>query len=148
MIQLTEEMVRLINRARDDGYPCIVSTASADGTPNCGYIGTVLTVGDDTLVYRDRSGRVPLEHLEDNPKVIVLFRNTEQDAGWKFRCTAAVHREGPVFDEMTERLLQSGLIPERYLPDSSQGAIVALRIDQVLTLFGKVLQERAPGLRW
>ena len=148
MIQLTEEMARLINRARDDGYPCIVSTASAEGTPNCGYIGTVLTVGADTLVYRDRSGRVPLEHVEENPKVIVLFRNTEQDAGWKFRCTATVHRDGPVFEEMTERLLQSGLIAERYLPDGSQGAIVSLRIDQVLTLFGKVLQEREPGLRW
>ena len=148
MIQLTDEMARLINRARDDGYPCIVSTASADGTPNCGYIGTVLAVGGDTLVYRDRSGRVPLEHIEENPKVVVLFRNTEQDVGWKFRCTATVYREGPAFEEMTERLLQSGLIPERYLPDGSQGAIVSLRIDQALTLFGKVLQEREPGLRW
>ena len=41
MIRLTEDMTRLINRARDDGYPCIVATASADGTPNAGYIGTV-----------------------------------------------------------------------------------------------------------
>ena len=50
MIQLTEEMSRLIQPRRDDGYPCIVATASDDGTPNCGYIGTVLTVGDDTLI--------------------------------------------------------------------------------------------------
>ena len=148
MIQLTDEMAQLINRARDDGYPCIVSTASADGTPNCGYIGTVLTVGNDRLIYRDRTGRSPLDHIEENPKVIVLFRNTEQDVGWKFRCTATVHRNGPVFDEMTERLLQSGLIADRYLPDGSQGAIVSLRVDQALTLFGKVLQERQPGLRW
>lgn len=148
MIQLTEEMARLINRARDDGCPCIVSTAAPDGTPNCGYIGTVLTVGDDTLVYRDRSGQVPLDHIEENPKVIVLFRNPEQDAGWKFRCTATVYRQGPVFEEMTERLLESGLIPARHLPDGSQGAIVSLRIDQTLTLFGKVLQEREPGRQW
>ena len=148
MIQLTEEMARLVNHARDDGYPCIVSTASADGTPNCGYIGTVLTIGHDTLAYRDRSGRFPLDHIEENPKVVVLFRNTERDAGWKFRCTATVYREGPVFEEITNQLLQSGLIPERYLPDGSQGAIVSLQIDQVLTLFGRVLQEREPGLRW
>ena len=108
----------------------------------------MLTVGGDTLVYRDRSGRVPLEHIEENPKVIVLFRNTERDAGWKFRCTASVYRDGPEFEEMTQRLLQAGLIAERYLPDGSQGAIVSLRIDQVLTLFGKVLQEREPGARW
>ncbi len=147
MIQLTEEMSRLINRARDDGYPCIVATASDDGTPNCGYIGTVLTVGDDTLIYRDRTGRNPLEHIEENPKIIVLFRNTEQDTGWKFRCTATVYREGQVFEEMTDGLVQSGLVNERYL-QGSVGAIVVLQIDQVLTLFGELLQERAPGQEW
>ena len=147
MIQLTEEMTRLINNAREDGYPCIVGTASRDGTPNCGYIGTVLTVGEDTLIYRDRTGRATLEHIEENRKVIVLFRNTAQDTGWKFRCTASVHREGEVFQEMTGRLLESGLVNERYLEDS-QGAIVVLRIDQVLTLFGEIMQERAPGQRW
>ena len=147
MIQLTEEMSRLINRARDDGYPCIVATASDDRTPNCGYIGTVLTVGDDTLIYRDRTGRNPLEHIEENPKIIVLFRNTEQDTGWKFRCTATVYREGQVFEEMIDRLVQSGLVNERYLQDSI-GAIVVLRIDQVLSLFGELLQEREPGLQW
>ncbi len=147
MIKLTEEMTSLINRAREDGYPCIVATASSDGVPNCGYIGTVLTVGDDLLIYRDRSGREPLDHIEENPKVIVLFRNADRDVGWKFRCTASVHREGPVFEEMTDRLLAAGLINERHLADSKV-AIVALQIDQTLTLFGEVVQERVPGQRW
>ena len=48
---------------------------------------------------------------------------------------------------MTDRLIQSGLVNERYLQDSV-GAIVVLRIDQVLTLFGELLQEREPGLQW
>ncbi len=147
MIQLTEEMTRLVNNARESGYPCIVATASPDGTPNCGYIGTVLAINSSTLIYRDRTGRVPLEHIEENPKVIVLFRHSELDTGWKFRCTASVHREGEMFDEMTERLRQSGLVTEQYLADS-RGVMVRLRIDQVLTLFGEMLQEREPGLRW
>ena len=144
MIQLTEEMTRLINHAREDGFPCIVSTASPDGTPNAGYIGTVLAVGGNTLVYRDRTMRDPLDHIEANPKVIVLFRNVTADAGWKFRCTASVVRQGEVYDDMTNRLTESGLISDPGLG----GAIVILRIDQVLTLFGEVLQEREPGLRW
>jgi hypothetical protein len=90
---------------------------------------------------------VPLDHIEENPKVIVLFRNTDRDAGWKFRCTASVYRNGDVFEAMIDRLLESGLVNERYLQDS-QGAIVVLRIDQVLTLFGELLQERVPGLQW
>lgn len=144
MIQLTEEMTRLINHARDDGFPCIVATASSDGTPNAGYIGTVLTVDGDIFVYRDRTMRDPLEHIEENPKVIVLFRNVTEDAGWKFRCTASVVRQGEVYADMTNRLAESGLISDPGLG----GAIVTLRIDQVLTLFGEVLQEREPGLRW
>lgn len=144
MIHLTDEMTELINRARDDGFPCIVATASTDGTPNAGYIGTVLAVDESTFVYRDRTMRQPLEHIEDNHKVIVLFRNAAVDAGWKFRCTASVEREGEVFDDMTNRLARSGLISDPGLG----GAIVVLRIDQVLTLFGEVLQEREPGMHW
>ena len=145
MIHLTEDMRRLVNNAREGGFPCIVATASSDGTPNAGYIGTVLAVDDATFVYRDRTRREPLEHIEDNPKVIVLFRNVAEDAGWKFRCTASVERQGEVYDDMTSLLSQSGLISD---PEMEGAAIVVLRIDQVLTLFGEVLQEREPGMRW
>ncbi len=145
MIQLTDEMKRLVNNAREDGFPCIVATASSDGTPNAGYIGTVLAVNDSTFVYRDRTRRQPLEHLEDNPKVVVLFRNATVDAGWKFRCTASVERQGGVYEDMTSRLVESGLIGD---PEMEGAAIVVLHIDQVLTLFGEVLQEREPGMRW
>jgi predicted pyridoxine 5'-phosphate oxidase superfamily flavin-nucleotide-binding protein len=145
VIQLTEEMTRLVNNAREDGFPCIVASASSDGTPNAGYIGTVLATDESTFVYRDRTMRQPLEHIEENPKVIVLFRNATVDAGWKFRCTATVVRQGDVYDDMTNRLAQSGLISD---PGLSGAAIVVLRIDQVLTLFGEVLQEREPGMRW
>ena len=145
MIQLSDEMKRLVNHARDDGFPCIVSTASRDGTPNAGYIGTVLAVDDSTLVYRDRTMRQPLDHIEENPKVIVLFRNVTEDTGWKFRCTATVVREGDDYDDYTRQLAESGLISD---PEMAGAAVVVLRVDQVLTLFGEVLQEREPGLRW
>ena len=145
MIQLTEEMKRLVNNAREDGFPSIVATAATDGTPNAGYIGTVLAVGDSTFVYRDRTRRQPLEHIEDNPKVILLFRNASVDAGWKFRCTASVVREGDAYDDYTRQLAESGLISD---PEMEGAAIVILQIDQVLTLFGEVLQEREPGMRW
>ena len=145
MIKLTEEMKRLVNNAREDGFPCIVATASPDGTPNAGYIGTVLAVDDSTLVYRDRTRRMPLEHLEENPKVIVLFRNVAADVGWKFRCMASVERQGEAYYDMTRRLADAGLIND---PEMAGAAIVLLQIDQVLTLFGEVLQEREPGARW
>ncbi len=144
MIQLTEEMVNSINHAREDGYPCIVATASGDGVPNAGYIGTVLAVDGESFVYRDRSGRDPVENIEENPKVVVLYRHAVPDVGWKFRCTATVHRNGPMYDGMLSRLVESGLVQEI----TTEGAVVMLRIDQVLTLFGELVQERQPNLRW
>ena len=144
MIKLTEEMRELVNNARESGNPCIVATASPGGAPNCGYIGTVLALDDSSFVYRDRTGRTPLEHIEDNPKVVLLFRHSEQQTGWKFRCTASVHWEGPVYEDAINRLFESGLITD---PESKTAAVV-LQIDQVLTLFGEVLQEREPGHSW
>ena len=144
MIELTEEMRDLVDNARESGNPCIVATASPDGTPNCGYIGTVLALDESSFVYRDRTGRTPLEHIEDNPKVLLLFRHSERQTGWKFRCTASVHRKGPVYEDSISRLFESGLISD---PESKTAAVV-LQVDQVLTLLGEVLQEREPGLRW
>ncbi len=144
MIKLTDEMIDLVNNARESGNPCIVATASTDGTPNCGYIGTVLALDEGSFVYRDRSGDTPLEHIEENPKLVLLFRHAQQTTGWKFRCTASVHREGPVYDDAIKRLFESGLITD---PESKTAAVV-LQVDQVLTLFGEVLQEREPGLSW
>ena len=144
MIKLTEEMVELINNARESGNPCIIATASTDGTPNCGYIGTVLKIDDSSFIYRDRSGRSPLEHVEENAKVILLFRHAEKQTGWKFRCTSQVHRKGPAYDKAIDQLTKSGLITDPELP----AAIVVLQVNQVLDLFGKVLQETEPRIEW
>ncbi len=144
MIKLTDEMVDLVNNARESGNPCVVATASTDGTPNCGYIGTVLALDDGSFVYRDRSGNTPLEHIEENPKLVLLFRHTAKETGWKFRCTASIHREGPIYDGAINRLFESGLIAD---PEQKTAAVV-LQVDQVLSLFGDVLQEREPGLIW
>ena len=100
--------------------------------------------GGSSFVYRDRTGRTPLDHVEENRKVVLLFRHSEKQVGWKFRCTASVHREGPIYDDSIKRLFDSGLITD---PESKTAAVV-LQVDQVLTLFGEVLQEREPGLEW
>ena len=144
MIKLTEEMVELVNNARESGNPCIIATASTDGTPNSGYIGTVIGVDDDSFIYRDRSGRIPLEHIEENSKVILLFRHAEKQIGWKFRCTSYVHRRGAIYDDAIGQLTQAGLITDPELP----AAIVVLQVHQILDLFGKVLQQSEPAIKW
>lgn len=142
MISLTPEMQDSINNARASGNPCIVATAARDGTPDLGYIGTMLCLSDSVLAYKNRSSDSALVSPEENPKVIVNYRNAATGVGWKFRCTATEYGEGPYFDAVNCRLSPTG-------GDAAHtGTVVVLDIDQVLTLFGEVLQEREPGRRW
>lgn len=142
MIALTAEMQESINNARTSGNPCIVATADRDGTPDLGYIGTMLALSDSALAYRNRSTHSSLVSPGENPKVLVIYRNAATGEGWKFRCTASEHLEGPYFDEVNRRLSPTG-------GDTVHtGAVVVLDIDQVLTLFGELLQEKEPGRRW
>ena len=141
MISLTPEMQDGINNARASGNPCIVATAERDGTPELGYIGTMLALDDSTLAYKNRNNDGALVSPKENPKVVVIYRNAATGAGWKFRCTAAEHREGNYFDAVNRRLSPTG-------GDAAHtGAVVVLDIDQILTLFGEILQEKEPGRR-
>ena len=142
MISLTPEMQERINNARISGNPCIVSTATRSGTPDLGYIGTMLTLGDSALAYKNRSNDGALVSPGENPKAIVIYRDAASGVGWKFRCTATEHREGPYFDEVNRRLS-----PTRG-DTSHTGTVIVLEIDQVLTLFGELLQERESGVLW
>ena len=142
MIQLTDEMQEGINNARTSGNPCIVTTASKDGTPDAGYIGTMMALTGSSLAYKNRTSATSLVQPEENPKVIVIYRNSVTGQGWKFRCTATVRRDGPDFDEVDRRLSPTGG------DQAHTGDVIVLRVDQVLTLFGEVLQEREPGLTW
>ena len=142
MIQLTEEMRSFINNARSNGIPCVLASASLDGVPNAGYRGTMMVFDDASLAYRERSS--PVEHMEENPKVVVLFYDPGQQVGWKFRCSATVYREGSIYQQVMDGLAGLGLIQDPAIT----GVAVVLQVDQVLTLFGELLQERVPGQRW
>ena len=143
-IQLTEEMRRLINNARANGTPCILATASPDGAPNAGFRGSMTVLDDESLAYRERGRLSSLEHLESNPKVVVLFRDPGQGIGWKFRCAAAVYPDGPIYQRVMDQLVQSGLVGDQEIG----GVAVVLRVDQIVSLSGEVLQQRTPGLSW
>ena len=142
MIQLTEEMRQYINNARSSGNLCVLASASPEGTPNAGYIGTVVVLDEGSLAFRQR---LPVqENIQENPKVVLLFYDHQQQVGWKFRCSATLHHEGGVFQQVMASLVEVGLIQD----PEGEGVAVVLQVDQVLTPFGELMQERVPGLRW
>ena len=148
MIKLNEEMRQYINNARSNGNLCVLASASPDGTPNAGYMGTVVVLDERSLAFRQR---LPIqENIQENPKVVLLFYDHEAQVGWKFRCTASLHLnngqtdEADIFKKVMASLVDAGLIQD----PEGEGVAVVLQVDQVLTQFGEVLQEREPGLRW
>ena len=148
MIHLTEEMRQYINNARSNGNLCVLASASPEGTPNAGYIGTVVVLDEGSLAFRQR---LPVqENIQENPKVVLLFYDHQQQVGWKFRCTATLYwrdeegGKGDVFKKVMASLVEAGLIQD----PEGEGVAVVLQVDQVLTPFGEIIQERSPGLRW
>ena len=140
MIHLTEEMRDHIDNALANMTPCILATASPDGAANVGFRGSMMVFDEETLAFWDRGKGSSLGYVEDNPKVMALFRNHATQVAWKFRCVATVHRDGPIREQVMARVVA----PELERDPDRTGIAVLLRVDQVLTLAGEVLQERSP----
>jgi predicted pyridoxine 5'-phosphate oxidase superfamily flavin-nucleotide-binding protein len=139
MISLTQQMRDLIDPALAKGTPCLVATASKDGLPNIGYKGSVMVFDDDSLAYWERTHQGTQQNVEDNPNVMILFRDPATRAAWRFVGKATVHKAGPLRDQVMARTVQAELDrdPER------KGYAVIVKVDKVLPLTGQTpMQSR------
>ena len=138
MINLTDQMRELIDSALANGNPCILATASVGGEPDIGYKGSMMVCDNGSLAYWERTRRQHLKNPLENPRVVVLFRDTKAKARWRFQGVATVHQDGPVREQVIARTIKVVLDkdPER------KGCAVVIRVDRVTTLAGEVLQTR------
>jgi predicted pyridoxine 5'-phosphate oxidase superfamily flavin-nucleotide-binding protein len=138
MIKLTDEMHEYINSALANRMPCILATASKDGQPNMSYRGSMLVFDDESLAYWDRGKHLSVQHIQENPRVCVLFRHPERRIVWRFFGEATVHRDGPVREQVLARVVQ----PELDRDPERQGWAVVIRVNTILSVSGEVLQQR------
>lgn len=139
MIKLTDQMRELIDAALAKGTPCLIATVSKDGIPNIGYKGSTMVFDDESLAYWERTRQGTLENLEQNPNVMVLFRDPAARAAWRFVGKATIHKEGPLRDQVMARTVQAELDrdPER------KGYGVIIKVDKVLPVTGQTpMQSR------
>ena len=138
MIKILDQMSELINPALENGCPCILATASADGEPDIGFKGSMMVFDDESLAYWERTKRQHLKNITANPKVVVLFRDAKTKVAWRFHGVATVHESGPVRDQVMARTVPAELEkdPER------KGAGVVIRLDKITNMGGQVLQSR------
>ena len=138
MISITGEMRDLINNALADRVPCMVGTASKDGRPQISMKGSVAVYNEETLSYWERSKRSSLENVNENPQVVVFYRNPEKRINWRFHGTATVHGS----DEVWERVMSITPQAELDRDPERQGVAVLVRVERVTELSGNVLQQQ------
>jgi general stress protein 26 len=138
MISISDQMKELIDNALANGSPCILATVSADGEPDIGYKGSMMVFDNESLAYWERTKRVHMKNVKENPRVIVLFRDAKTKAAWRFHGTATMHESGPIRDQVMARTVKDELDkdPER------KGAAVVIRLDKITNMGGQVLSSR------
>ena len=138
MISISDQMKDLIDNALANGSPCILATVSADGEPDIGYKGSMMVFDNDSLAYWERTKRVHMKNVKENPHVVVLFRDAKTKAAWRFHGTATLLESGPIRDQVMARTVKDELDkdPER------KGAAVVIRLDKITNMGGQVLSSR------
>ena len=138
MIKLTDDMRKMVDPALANGCPCILATVSADGEPDIGYKGSVMIFDDESLAYWERTRRQHLKNVQENPKVIVLFRDAKTKVGLRFHGKAEIHEKDALWEQVMARTVKDELDkdPER------KGAAVIIRLDKVTNMGGQVLMSR------
>jgi predicted pyridoxine 5'-phosphate oxidase superfamily flavin-nucleotide-binding protein len=139
MIHLTDQMRELIDNALARGCPCVVATATKDGIPNVGFKGSVMVFDDESLAYWERTRQGTLQNLEENPNVMILFRDPATRAAWRFVGKATIHKTGPLREQVMARTVPAELErdPER------KGYAVIVKVDKVLPITGQTpIQSR------
>lgn len=142
-IHFTDEMRTLINNALADQVPCLVATASRSGEPGLGFRGSVMAFDNNHLAWWERSKRDGLQHIQENPRVLVMYRNTKPEVRktWKIYGSTKVYESGPIREQVMARTVE----PELRADPERKGVAVLMEVDMITQ--GNNLLQIKEGLR-
>ena len=93
---LNQDMKRVLLQQRL-GF---IATVCPDGTPNLSPKGTTAVWDDDHLIFADLASPVTMDNLSHNPALEINVVDTFARKGYRFKGTATVIKEGPLFEEI------------------------------------------------
>ena len=93
---LTDDMQRVVRQQRL-GF---VATVCPDGTPNLSPKGTTTVWDDDHLIFADIRSPRTVANLKRNPAIEVNVVDPMVRKGYRFKGTATVLSEGPLFEQI------------------------------------------------
>ena len=131
----------------DAAFPahvCTIGTVLPDGYAQITPRGSVQVYDDDHISLWERGRGSTTANLTDGTKVTVYYQNFDlMQSGLlpiagiaRFYGVAEVHRSGPVYDKVWERLIQ----PEKDRDPDKGGWAVLIRIERAENLLGQPLE--------
>lgn len=123
---------------------CLVATVLPDGFVQVTPRGSTMVVDDEHLGLWERGQGSTSANLANGTKVTVFFRKPQlRESGLlpkggiaRFYGSAAIHRSGPVYEEVWRRLVQ----PEKDRDPDKKGFAVLIRVQRAEDLGGKPLE--------
>jgi hypothetical protein len=140
VVKITPLIGELLDKALADGAACLVGTATKDGHPQISPRGSVALFDERTLCYWERGSRSTREHIAENPRVVIYYRNPARaaeipfpGAGLRFHGSARIVESGELRDRVWERTIaaEQARDPER------KGVAILIDIDLVEEFSGK-----------
>jgi len=130
----------------DTAFPthvCLVGSVLPDGFAQVTPRGGTIVFDDEHLALWERGKGSTAANLRDGTKLTVYFRKPQlRESGIlpkggiaRFYGTARIHRAGPVYEEVWERLIQ----PEKDRDPEKKGFAVLIAVDRAEDLDGAPL---------
>jgi hypothetical protein len=122
---------------------CLVATVLPSGFAQVSPRGSTMVFDDEHLALWERGKGSTNANLRDGTKLTVFLRKTQlRESGLlpkggvaRFYGTAAIHKSGPVYEEIWTRLIQ----PEKDRDPGKKGFGVLIKVDRAEDLDGQPL---------
>jgi predicted pyridoxine 5'-phosphate oxidase superfamily flavin-nucleotide-binding protein len=94
-VKLTPDMQRVLNEQRL-GF---VASVCEDGTPNLSPKGTTTVWDDEHIVFADICSPGTIANIRHHPIVEINVVDPVSRKGYRFKGTATIHEQGPIFEQ-------------------------------------------------
>jgi hypothetical protein len=137
---------KVLHEHINTAYPehvCLVGTVLPNGFAQITPRGSAMVFDDEHLALWERGRGSTTAQLDEGTKVTVFFRKPPlRDAGLlprggiaRFYGTAAIHKSGPVYEEIWQRLIE----PEKKNDPDKRGFGVLIKVERAEDLNGVAL---------
>jgi hypothetical protein len=124
-------------------HVCLVGTVLPSGFAQVSPRGSTMVFDDEHIALWERGKGSTNENLRDRTKVTVFLRKPAlRESGLlpkggiaRFYGIAAIHRSGPAYEEVWQRLVQ----PEKDRDPDKKGYAVLIKVERAEDLDGKAL---------